>query len=220
MNQSKQVVVYRLHHPKLDGFSFIGSTSSSENPKLIKTNITSQHRHSIKKNEPRKEWFKLYENGLDAKELVLEILEKCSKAELYDVKQKYYNVYYPQQSIEEQIAEGEAPPYQPELSIVEQHDPQHSYEILCMCEDYKKQIQELKQKNEELVKDNEELKTKVKKLTLRNGKISRVNDSLYDTFARMKRVVEAEFKHIDNGIQYAIEDNKYYGIDENNDTVC
>ena len=213
MNQSKQVVVYRLHHPKLEGFSFIGSTSSSENPKLIKTSITSQHRYSIKNNEPRKEWFKLYENGLDAKELVLEILEKCSKAELYDVKQKYYNMYYPQQSVEEA-------PHQPQLSIVEQHEPQHSYEILCKCEEYTKQIQELKQKNEELVKDNEELKIKVKKLTLRNGKISRVNDSLYDTFARMKRVVEKEFKHIDDGIQYAIEDNKYYGIDENNDTVC
>ena len=155
MSQPKtNVVVYRLHHPELPNFSYIGSSSTSENPNFLKTSIVSQHRHAIKKGEDRKEWFVLYENGLNPKELVLEVLEKCLKKDLYETKQKYYKQFYPA------VANVPAPVNEPstEISIVEPHQPQSLSEVVCVCDEKSRKIEELEKQNEELKKQNEELK--------------------------------------------------------------
>ena len=155
-----QTAIYKLSHPELKDFCYIGTTSASNNPAFIKTSITSQHRHAIKKGEPRKEWFKLYENGLNSKELVLEVLETCDKKDVYEAKQKWYNQFYPPQK-KQQEEQGKAltptaeqgkaltpTAEEPtivnvpsvEISIVEPHEPINSDDIVCKCEDYEKQL--------------------------------------------------------------------------------
>lgn len=167
------LVVYRLYHPQLNGFSFIGSTSSSNNPISIKNYIISQHRHCIKKNEPRKEWYKLYENGLDPKELVLEIIDKCPKSQIYQTKQKWYKQYYPQTT--DTVNTVSISP------TVEPHEHQ-------LCEDYKKRIEELKAENVEL---------KANML-----KISTSHKRLIQSFKRMSEEHQGDLETCNDAIQF------------------
>jgi hypothetical protein len=221
-----QTAIYKLSHPELKGFCYIGTTTASDNPSFIKTSITAQHRHAIKKGEPRKEWFKLYENGLNSKELVLEVLETCDKKDVYNAKQKWYNQFYPPQKKQQEEEATIVNVPSVEISIVEPHEPIHSDDIVCKCDDYKTQLHhnnlkehnyktrigKLEKEYDRLEKERTEMilthKSEIEKLKRENEELVKKNNSqkiiIDDRYERIKHLLsenEELKKFRDEGFQ-------------------